>query len=392
MSRVLLAWELGAGYGHVSAMRGVALQLRERGHQCVFAVRETAAAENLRLWEIGPVFQAPRATNSGRAVRLQTSYASLLHNTGFDDSAALAARMRAWQTLIRTLAIDAVAINHAPTAQIVARGLGLPRSSFGSSFCVPPPRTPFPWFQPGRKANLDVLERNEAHVLSVINAGIARMGWTGLPALRNMFDDCPQALLSFSELDTYGPGRESSCLGHPDYSHGAPPQWPDQGGPRLLAYLWSSPWLQPFLESLRDSSTCALLRIGGVPPEVLRPYARDGLRIATDDVDLGQAVQDCDLMVHAGQDGAASEALLAGKPVMILPTDVEKVLVTQRLLQQGAGATPPRRDSAAVRRTLDQVIEDSALRANAQKIAARYRGLKRDDILPRAADALTRQL
>ena len=39
MARILLAWELGDGFGHVSRMLTIAEELRDRGHDCVFVVR-----------------------------------------------------------------------------------------------------------------------------------------------------------------------------------------------------------------------------------------------------------------------------------------------------------------------------------------------------------------
>ena len=49
MSGILCVWELGAGYGHLGRLLPVALQLRERGHEVVFALRDLTHAEVRRL-------------------------------------------------------------------------------------------------------------------------------------------------------------------------------------------------------------------------------------------------------------------------------------------------------------------------------------------------------
>ncbi|NGY04611.1 glycosyltransferase [Solimonas terrae] len=392
MSRILLAWELGANYGHVGALRAYAHVLRDAGHDCLFAVRDLGSAQVLGLHELGPVLPAPFAPGTRRAVAVQTSYATLLHNTGFDDSAALASRLRAWQTLYQTLSIDAVALNYAPTATLAARQLRLPRSTFGASFGQPPLQQPFPWFQPSRPVNHDALIRNEARVLATVNDALARLSWSPLASLQALFDDCPQCILSFAELDTYGPGRETLCLGHPDYSHGDAPIWPDGQGSRLFAYLRPGPWLQLLLEVLRELPITALLRVADVSPSAVRAYLRPGLAIATGAIDLHRALQECDIAIHAGQDGTSSETLLAGKPAMLLPTDVEKALIARRILQLGAGVMPVARKAADLRTGLTQLLDNPALRRNAEAFANRYRMFDRAQVMPRAAQQLLRQL
>ncbi len=47
MARILVAWELGAGYGHLYAFPRLAHALRERGHEVLFALRDLARAERV---------------------------------------------------------------------------------------------------------------------------------------------------------------------------------------------------------------------------------------------------------------------------------------------------------------------------------------------------------
>lgn len=61
MSRIILAWELGANYGHLSQLLCVAQQLRNRGHQVLFAIKNTVAAEQLLNDEKFCYVTAPRS-------------------------------------------------------------------------------------------------------------------------------------------------------------------------------------------------------------------------------------------------------------------------------------------------------------------------------------------
>ena len=82
---MLLAWELGGNYGHLVALRALARELKRQGHTCTFAVRGLGSAQAFLDPRLGPLVQAPvRLTPGSNRVRTQLSYASLLHNIGFN--------------------------------------------------------------------------------------------------------------------------------------------------------------------------------------------------------------------------------------------------------------------------------------------------------------------
>lgn len=393
MSRILLAWELGAGYGHVAVMRGVAQALRALGHECLFAVRELHPAEEFFEPELGPVFQTPRAPAAAKQpVKLQLSYASLLHNTGFDDPLALAARLRAWRQLIQTLRIDAVLANHAPGALIAARSLALPRSVFGASFTVPPALSPFPAFQPQLQFDPQVLIRNEGQVLLQLNQALERLRLAPFDCLQDIFADSHTCVFGYPELDVYETARPQVFAGLADHSHGEAPPWPDMPGPRVFAYLRPFKHLEPLLRALHASRVCALVRIADVPLEKLRPYLRPGLTFTSKSIHLRQAAEQCDAMIHYAPDGTTAEMLLAGKPGLLLPIDVEKVLTARRAQQLGAVLATEGLDEKLLAQLLQRLVEDGSLRAGAEAFAARYRTQDRSAILPAYAADFVRGL
>lgn len=383
--RILLAWELGAGYGHVAVMRGVAQTLRELGHECVFAVRELRAAEETLPPELGLLVQAPRSPPLARSpVKVQTSYASLLHNTGFDDAVELAGRLRAWCDLIKALRIDAVLANHAPVPLLAARALDLPRGQFGASFIVPPEVSPFPCFQPQLNVAEDVLRHNEAEVLRRLNQALERLRLAPLERLQQIFEGCHSRILGYPELDAYDPKlREpGSHLGVADQSYGDTPPWSTQPGPRVFAYLRAFDHLQPLMHALQASRLNLLVRVADMAPEKLKPFLRPGMVITGGSVHLRQAAEQCDAMIHYGPDGSTAEMLLAGKPGLLLPIDVEKVLLAWRAQQLGAALVSEGRDAQKIGGLLERLVEDDSLKRGAEAFAARYRGQDRNAILP----------
>src|SRR6185503_6819605 len=166
MARALLAWELGGNYGHLVALRALGRELKRQGHQCVFAVRSLGSAQAFLDPQLGPLVQAPvRLTPGTNRVRTQLSYASLLHNIGFNDPVELAGRIHAWRTLCRALGTEFLFADHSPVALIAARTLGIPATALGNGFTVPPVLSPFPSFRPRMHVPQPVLLRNEAAVL-----------------------------------------------------------------------------------------------------------------------------------------------------------------------------------------------------------------------------------
>ncbi len=395
MSRILLAWELGGGYGHVAIMRGVAQALRELGHECVFAVRELRPAEEYLPPELGTILQAPRTPIQARSpVKIQTSYASLLHNTGFDDPLDLAGRLRAWIGLLRASRIDAVLANHAPVALLAARALGLPRGQFGASFVIPPLVSPFPGFQPQLQVKDSVLRHNEAEVLRALNQALERLRLSPLEQLQQIFEGCHTRIFGYPELDAYGAdSREAGAhMGIADQSYGEAPQWPAMPGPRVLAYLRPFTHLEALMQALQASRLNLLVRISGMSPDKLRSFERPGLSVTGHSIHLRQAAEACDAMIHYAPDGTTAEMLLAGKPGLLLPLDVEKVLLTGRAQQLGAVLASGGNDPQQIGLLLERLVEDQDLRRNAEAFAARHRGQDRNAILPAYARDFSRSL
>ena len=64
--------------------------------------------------------------------------AELLFEQGFAAPHALAARVQRWRDLFDVVAPSAVITDHAPTALLTARALGIPAVQLGTGFAIPP--------------------------------------------------------------------------------------------------------------------------------------------------------------------------------------------------------------------------------------------------------------
>ena len=393
MARVLLAWELGTGFGHLVALRALARELKGQGHECVFAVRQLGNAHEFLEPDLGPVHQAPvRVGPSRRPVKTQVSYSSLLHNIGFDDPVELAGRIDGWRNLMRAVAADYVYADHGPLALLAARTLGLPACYTGSGFTVPPLMTPFPSFRPRMNVPARVLEHNDAEVLKELNRALARLKLEPLPTLQDIFRAAHPALLSYEPLDHYEVQRPEPFLGMPDYSHGAAPRWPDGAGPKVFAYLRPHPGLASMMDALNKSKARVLLRLSGVAPEALRRYLRPGMAVIGQPVDFRLAAESCDAFVNYAAHSTVCEFLLAGKPGVLMPDLHERVLTARRAAQLGACAVVRGKEVQGMLDAVEKALKDPALAKAARAFADAQRGLDRGRILPQlVADTLGRR-
>ncbi|MCW5954722.1 MAG: hypothetical protein KIT69_20910, partial [Propionibacteriaceae bacterium] len=149
--RFLLAWELGGGLGHSVPLAQIAAPLLAAGHRVDIALRDVSTARAA----FGPVFQhpglqiwqSPLFLAQLRGVPETVSYAELLFRAGFLDAGRLLGPVRAWRALFGAVAPDLLLVDHAPTALLAARGLGLRTAAIGTGFFVPPALTPIPAFR-----------------------------------------------------------------------------------------------------------------------------------------------------------------------------------------------------------------------------------------------------
>jgi UDP:flavonoid glycosyltransferase YjiC (YdhE family) len=381
MARTLLSWELGGNYGHLVALRALARELKRQGHECVFAVRMLGAAQRFLEPQLGPLVQAPvRLTPGANRVRTQVSYASLLHNVGFNDPVELAGRIQAWRTLYRALETEHVFADHSPVALVAARTLGIPASCIGNGFTVPPLLAPFPSFRPRLNVPQEILLRNDAAVLKALNHALALLKLRPLPLLQDIFRGTGPALLTYAPLDHYEVARPERFRGMPDYSYGQRPQWPQGQGPKVFAYLRPGPALPLLLRALERSRARVLVRLAGAAPAA--PPSSGRVALAREPVHFRAAAESCDAFVNDGAHSTVAEFLLAGKPGILVPDLQERAMTARRAASVGATLTVRPTAVMPIRRALERALEDPAPRKAAQAFAAQHARPERAEILP----------
>ena len=384
MSRIVLAWELGGDYGHLYRFLVLARELRARGHEPVMVLRDLALTERVLGPGSFPVYQAPVWLGSVSGLPPPAGFVETLMRFGFLDAGMLLGMLRAWRNLIAALGADLVVCDYAPTALLALRGLAVSRALFGTGFGIPPdsqPMPPYQWWQPPPQARLQDSERK---VVAVANTALSALGAPPLTRLGDLLEADERFLCVFPELDHY-PGRDDGEFlgGIFEGATGIAPAWPGAGGRRVFAYL--KPAYEGFdrvLATLTRVDADLLIHAPGISDHAIRSHQSARVAFSAALIDMEATRQQCDAAVcHAGL-GTTSAMLQAGKPLLLLPSNLEQQMTAKRVEALGAGIAV---SSTAAKRSPDygrlllRLLDDPQYTAHAAEFKARHADYRQAD-------------
>lgn len=351
MAHFYLCWELGGGLGHAGRLKSIALPLRARGHRVSFVLRDLVLTRRLLQGLDIPTLQAPVWLHRTAGLPPdQASLAEILLACGYLDADALAGLCEGWRALFVQGRPDLVIADYAPTAVLAARSLGLPSAALGSGFNMPPAGEPLPPLRGWEAPQTARLRATEARLLDGANSVLAAHGAAPLSCAAGLLLGEHPFLCTWPELDHYGRSGGGPWLG-PNLPPPATGRagFPPGEGPRVFAYLRRAvPESAEVLQALVRQGCRVLCYMPDVAGGAPAPVDSRQVTYAPAPVALPDALAQCELVVsHAGE-ALVAQALLAGRPLLMLPHAAESFLMARRVAQMGAGinamATPRPRD------------------------------------------------
>jgi len=371
MAHVVMAWELGAGYGHLAPLLSLARPLQEAGHDVSFVVRDVVAAEAVLAGSGMPFYPAPANFRPTGGADLH-SYPQILLGTAFNREDELGARVRAWRSLLQALQPDVLVADHAPTALLAARGTDFPCVVTGNGFVVPPDVSPLPELRPWAPADQRVLEQAEAEALERANRAAQRAGSPTLTRLADLYAEAAPALFTFRELDNYaGLRKDAAYWGTLPGPGGAAPPWPSGAGKRVFLYGHLFESLPQVLKSLSKGPHRTLAQVPRLPPD-LRRHASAHLAFADALLDMAAVTRECDAAVMTSGHSTTAAMLLAGKPLVLLPQYLEMLLIARSVEAQGAGLSAPMLKPEGILGKLERVLGEPQFAEKARAFAAAH--------------------
>ncbi len=372
---IVFAWELGGGYGHISAFMPVARILKERGYRISWILRDLS-----NFWSLSDdcddqILQAPFCIPRRYKLRPINNYSDLLYRHGFQKSGELISYVKGWKSLYKLLQPDLLVCDHSPTAILAARGLDFPVASFGNGFLIPPEQSPMPSLKPRERIPEKMLQKSDEHIIAIINKVMHYFKQGKLNQVSDLFDIDESFLCTFPELDHYEQ-RNSDCYWGPrmDTDSGEAPSWPESSGPKVFAYLrkdFSASELA--LNALGKLGWPGLVHFTGTDVDDQWDHSADTIHISSSRLNMSQVCQQADIIIcHAGH-GTVSAALMAGKSLLLFPTQQEQGILSHRLTQFGLGLMgSTQAGESGIEQQLQKMANNPAMKEKCELFARKY--------------------
>ena len=339
MSRIVYAWELGSGYGHLAAFLPLAKALRTVGHEVIFVIKELTHAESLLGQQGFDYLQAPLWQLQLDTLTHPINYAEILFKAGYLSKPGVTGLVKAWRKQLALLQPDLLIVDHAPSALLASRGAAFKRLTLGSGFYAPPQISPMPSIRLDARITQTKLIETENLALSVINSVTQNLSIPPLQTLCDLFAVDTSLLCTFPELDLY-PQRGAADYIGPIFSLDECTHfdWPDAIGPKVFVYLQAGfAHSEEIIAALSTLPVRAVVHSPILEPALMQKYKQPNLWFSTAPLHMGQASREADIAICNAGMGTVSAMLLAGTPLLLFPTHQEQFMLASAVVRCGAG-------------------------------------------------------
>jgi UDP:flavonoid glycosyltransferase YjiC (YdhE family) len=381
MGRVLLAWELGRGNGHVAVLRLVTRRLADAGLDVIVALRDVGRSS--MFTEFGArVVQAPvwpLSLNLGSVAARPATSASMgdmLAHVGLAYEPELEAMIGAWRQLIDQFRIDMLLAEFSPAAALAARGV-VRVAMTGNGYCQPPSEmADFPLLH-----SLSPLRYSEAEVTTTINKVLDKFDGNRISRLPQVFEADVRFVSTLPALDPYRASRLSPANGPLTETL---PQAATEAGSGIFAYL--SPGFdvpEHLIGTLAELGKELTVYAPALHTAQRHALLAAGATYLAQPLDLGLDLKRFALAIHYGVGGTSTAGLLAGVPQLALSLDIEKDLNGQALEEMGCGKLIMlhRPGTRVEVRLIREMAADKKLGTHAREVAQRLRASVRSERL-----------
>ena len=388
MLRAVFCWEMGSNYGHIAGFLPVYKELKQRGVDVWLIVREQKYVHLLGNEAIRQCLQAPSPKFNPQPRTMHT-FADLLAQIGYLNETVLSHYVLDWCELILPLKPDWIISDHAPTAQLAARALGIPVSLIGTGFILPPVKKFFPPLFSEFEQSVNQLDEK---ILVTMNRVLALFKAQPYREVGELFNASQQFLCSFEEQDHYGQRSNGLYCGALfDSSFGESFAWPTNFEFYTFAYLTAKvKGFEMAVDAIAKLPGYKLLHVPSADTKMIEHFkARSDITIKTEPILLGSILDRADLVIHQGGMGVSAQALLNGIPQILIPTQTEQRMLARRMLSQNLVlAVDHHHERPAFESVFQNALQDQQLRKNAEELGKKYSGFSQSHQIKNIVDAM----
>lgn len=390
MARILLAWELGGGNGHVVRFERLIREFQNRGHTIIAAIPYAKHADRLSLAQdcIKIVPQWPSSIVRRRDPRgiSWITYGDMLASIIFTDANEIAERISTWRRVYDETKADVVIADYAPGAVLAARDF-MDCVNIGDGYTLPPHEMdnfPLLW-----RAG-STLKHQEADVAERISSALIRFGATPLVNYPDMNAATAHATMTVPVLDVYSEFRTGGWLGAGPFTF--PESRPESRG-GLFAYFYET---RQFDTNLIGGLVQS--RVGGtiMIPNILRRnrkvLSEAGFQTPKELQPLNEVLENARVLVHHGGMGTAVAGIAKGVPQLIIHGDLEKYHIGKAIAGAGAGLELKEKTATAqqICEAIQTLVHDPAYLDRALQLAVDNRDLLSTSSISALADLTER--
>ncbi len=377
MAKILYTWELGTGYGHIAHLFPIALEMSRRGIDAFFVVKDLARAGDTICKHGYPVVQAPVWLAKPVGMPPAVTFPDILFRAGYFSSSGLTALLKAWQSIFSLIKPDLLVADHSPTALLAARGTPIPKIVVGNSFTIPPAETPLPPLTSGI-GNDELVSREELAVAR-INQSLDNLKKPPIYNLQEIFKAKETFIFTIPELDHFGNLRQRcEYLGPATMSQsGIKPKWPQRHKKKIFVYLYPAfKGFKNVIKALGKLNVCAIVHAPGISKLDKIRLQTDTLFIYEEIIEINTVLKESDAAIcHSGA-GTGAAFLLAGRPVLLLPVQLEQMAIAQKIAGLGAGLMlMPDANKSDYKSAIKNILENKIYTTNAKRLAQKYKRL-----------------
>jgi UDP:flavonoid glycosyltransferase YjiC (YdhE family) len=195
-----------------------------------------------------------------------------------------------------------------------------------------------------------------------------------IPAIQqvaDLFEAEAKLICGRPELDVYGQRANGTYIGPiNNIESGDSPNWPAGDGRKVFVYLKPRyPHFEPLLKAFAQTSARFLIFSPGIANAVIQRHTDKCLHFSTTPLRMAEVRTDCDAAVcHAG--GTTDVMLEAGKPLLLLPMQMEQTMTSRRVESLGAGLHLPfEGNPGEIGKLLKSVLTNACYRRQAEAYA-----------------------
>lgn len=372
---VVIAWELGAGFGHFALINGLLERLLIKNYKVSLVVQDINLFTGLDLSKVS-IYQAPLQKITKNQIEYQCNYSDVLFDLSYHNPELLASHIYAWKCLLSLLKPDLLICNFAPTAVLAAHTLNCNVSNIATGFGLPLLLNPLPALRSWVPEAIEKRKNSDIRLLSSINKACVLLGHKQYKSVSFALETSDKVLITFPELDPYVGRGDLSYWGALFSTISQNKEvWKTPKKTKVIIYLKNNLPKTEFIFNSLLNHDCEVMAYfeGGLIPNFYSKELMQNISVVKEALNLELLLKEASCVVCSAGHGLVANSLLHGVPMLLMPTNLEQKINTESVKALNAGMEIEAKDQEKdVAKKLNQILDNETYKKGAQEFQKKY--------------------